>query len=98
MKTMGINNTVMTAMGNCTKVMAGANAQMDVKSISTMIRDFQKETMKTEMQNEMVGDAMDTSDAVGEEADDVYNAILGEIGMDVEVGAQTGVGAIASNK
>lgn len=50
------------------------------------------------MQNDMVADAMDVGDAVGEEADDVYNAILGEIGMDVEVGAQTGVGAIASNK
>ena len=40
MKTMGINSTVMQAMSNSTKVMAGANANMDVKSISTMIRDF----------------------------------------------------------
>jgi len=41
---------------------------------------------------------MDIGDAVGEEADDVYNQILGEIGMDVAVGATTGTGAIASNK
>ena len=71
---------------------------MDVKAIGTMIRDFQKETMKTEMNNEMMGDAMDMGDAVGEEADDVYDSILAEIGMDVENGAQIGVGGIASNK
>ena len=44
-----MNATVMNAMANSTKVMAGANSTMDVKSISTMIRDFQKESMKTEM-------------------------------------------------
>ena len=43
--------------------------------------------MKTEMQNEMVADAMDIGDGVTEEADDIYNQILGEIGMEVEAGA-----------
>ena len=71
---------------------------MDVKAIGTMIRDFQKETMKTEMNNEMMGDAMDMGDAVGDEADDVYESILGEIGMEVESSAQIGMGGIASNK
>lgn len=88
----------MGAMANSTKVMAGANSAMDVKSIAAMVRDFQKETMKTEMNNDMVGDAMDMGEGVGEEADDIYNSILGEIGMDIETGASVGVGGIASNK
>ena len=84
-------------MAASTQVMTGANAELDVKSITSMVRDFQKESMKTEMKNEMVGDAMDMGDGVGEEADDVYNSILGEIGMEVEMNAATGMGAIASN-
>ena len=56
---------------------------MDVAGISSMIREFQKESMKTEMKQEMIGDAMDMGDA-NEEADDVYNSILGEIGLQVD--------------
>ena len=84
-------------MAASTQVMTGANAELDVKSITSMVRDFQKESMKTEMKNEMVADAMDMGDGVGEEADDVYNSILGEIGMEVEMNAATGMGSIASN-
>ena len=39
--------------------------------------------MKLEMQGEMMTDAMDMGDAVDEEADDIYNGILGEVGLDV---------------
>ena len=39
---------------------------------------------------------MDMGEAT-QEADDVYNQILGEIGMDVEMGAQVGKGGIKSN-
>ena len=38
---------------------------------------------------------MEMGDDVGEEADDVYNQILGEIGMDME-GAAVGMGGIKS--
>ena len=80
-----MNATVMEAMGNCTKVMAEANAQTNVKSVTSMIRDFQKEAMKTDMKNDIVLEAMDIPFAVDQEADDVYNSILGEIGIDIDV-------------
>ena len=70
---------------------------MDVAGISSMIREFQKESMKTEMKQEMIGDAMDMGDA-NEEADDVYNSILGEIGLQVDQSAQIGTGAVPSKK
>lgn len=98
MKTMGMNATVMEAMGNCTKVMAEANAQTNVKSVTSMIRDFQKEAMKTDMKNDIVLEAMDIPFAVDQEADDVYNSILGEIGIDIDVEVQPGTCPIQPNK
>ena len=38
--------------------------------------------MKAEMNSEMINDAMDMGDA-NDEADDVYEQILGEIGMEM---------------
>ena len=53
--------------------------------------------MKAEMKQEMVAEAMDMG-TDQTEADDVYNQILGEIGVDVDMGAQVGTSAIGSNK
>ena len=53
--------------------------------------------MKVEMNQEMIGDAMDMGDA-NADADDVYNSILGEIGLEIESGVGTGVGRIATAK
>ena len=39
--------------------------------------------MKLEMQQEMMSDAMDMGDGVADDADEVYNSILGEIGLDL---------------
>ena len=50
--------------------------------------------MKAEITSEAMADAMDMGDTV-EEADDVYNQILGEIGMDME-GAAVGMGAVGN--
>ena len=51
--------------------------------------------MKSEMKQEMVADAMDMGE-LDDEADDVYNQILGEVGMSMEEGGIVGVGGIAS--
>ena len=75
--------------------MGTVNADMNISEISTLMRNFQKEQMKSEMKQEMVADAMDMGD-VNEEADDVYNQILGEVGFIMEDGAIVGVGGIAS--
>ena len=42
--------------------------------------------MKAEMNSEMIGDAMDMGEA-NEDADEVYDQILGEIGMELSTGA-----------
>ena len=73
--------------------MQSANADMNIQDISQMIRSFTKESMKAEMNQEMVADAMDMGE-VGEEADDVYNQILGEVGLKMEEGATVGTGKI----
>ena len=59
------------------------------------MKDFQKEQMKQEMNSEMIGEAMDIGDANTEEADGVYNQILGELEMEVNMGAQIGSAGIA---
>ena len=55
---------------------------------------------KQEMNNEMITDAFDMAEGMGvaEDADDVYNGILGEIGMQgaAQVGNNVGTSAIAS--
>mmetsp|Transcript_13651 Transcript_13651/g.21374 ORF Transcript_13651/g.21374 Transcript_13651/m.21374 type:complete len:132 (-) Transcript_13651:77-472(-) len=93
---MSTQKTMMEALSNSAKIMGKVNEDMNVQEISTMVKTFQKEQMKAEMNQEMVAEAMDMGDAA-EEADDVYNQILGEIGMNMESGANVGVGAIKSN-
>ena len=51
--------------------------------------------MKAEIAGEQMQDAMDMGADVEGEADDVYEQILGEIGMDMQ-GAAVGMGGIAS--
>ena len=76
----------MEALKNSSEVMGKVNSEMNISDIQSMVKNFQKESMKAEMNQEMMTDAMDMGDAT-EEADDVYNQILGEIGMDIEAGA-----------
>ncbi len=63
---------IMESLSGATKVMGAVNADMNIQEISTLMKNFQKEQMKSEMNQEMVSDAMDMGDDV-EEADDVYN-------------------------
>ena len=66
---------------------------MDVKAIGDLMKTFQKEAMKSEMKMEFMQDAMDMDDT-GEEADGVYNQILGEIGMQMDTETNVAVGVI----
>ena len=64
--------------------MATANENMNVSEISTLMKNFQKEQMKQEMNGEMVAEVMDMGgEGVGEEADAIYDSILAELAMDV---------------
>ena len=77
-------------------VMNEADKNMSISDVTKMLTDFEKAGMKMEMKNDAMTDAMGQED--NGEADEIYGAIMGEIGMSVEIGASTGVGAIASNK
>ena len=76
--------------------MGAVNQDMNINEIQTLMKNFQKEQMKTEMKQEMIADAMDIGADVAEEADDVYNQILGEVGLGMENGVAVATGAIAS--
>ena len=95
LSSMNTQTQVMESMGTATKVMQKVNKDMNIQEISAMMKDFQKEQMKAEIAGEQIQDAMDMGADVEGEADDVYNQILGEIGMDMQ-GAAVGMGGIAS--
>ena len=88
----------MTALAGSTQVMANVNENMDVAGVRNTLMEFNKAMGKAEMNQEMMGDAMDMMDGegVGEDADDVYDGILGEIGLAGanQVGNNVGTGAI----
>uniref|UniRef100_A0A7S3SYF4 Uncharacterized protein n=1 Tax=Strombidinopsis acuminata TaxID=141414 RepID=A0A7S3SYF4_9SPIT len=74
----------MQALGGSTKVMQNINENMDIAQIRDVLKDFNKEMAKADMNGEMMGDAMDMMADPSEQADadDVYNGIMGEIGID----------------
>ena len=94
---MGTQQTVMESLSSASKIMGKVNEDMNIADIQKMMKEFQKEQMKAEMNQEMVGEAMDMGD-MNEEADEVFDQILGEIGMKMEGEAIVGSGQIAGNK
>ena len=74
--------------------MSNANENMDVSAIRDTLKEFNKEMEKAGMKQEMIGDAMDMMEDPSQQADadEVYNGILGEIGME---GAQQMGGPIS---
>ena len=45
------------------------------------MKTFEKEAIKAGMNQEIIDDIMNVDGEVGQEADDVYNEIIGEMGM-----------------
>ena len=64
---------VLQAMGSASEALSITNENMDISSISKMLGQFEKEKMKFEMKNEVMGDAMAATAEQEDEADDVYN-------------------------
>ena len=75
----------MGALKGSTGVMAKINEDMDVAAIRDVLKQFNKEMGKAEMNGEMMDDAMEMMENPGmqEDAEDVYESILGEIGMEI---------------
>tara|TARA_B110001450_G_C17496526_1_gene430519 strand:- start:89 stop:403 length:315 start_codon:yes stop_codon:yes gene_type:complete len=76
--------------------MAEADKNMSIGDVTKMLTDFEKAGMKMEMKNDAMTDAMGQED--NGEADEIYGAIMSEIGVDIDMGATTGAGVIQSNK
>ena len=75
------------AIGSVTESMKTANKQMDMKQTMKIMTDFQKEnerlTVKEEMMDDVLMDAFDT-EGVEEEADQVTNQVLAELGVELD--------------
>ena len=70
--------------------MAKLNEDMDIAAIQGVLKTFNKESMKAEFNQEAVNDAMEMGmDNVDEQADDIYNGILGEIGLEYQIADPT---------
>ena len=95
-----INATMLDSLKGVNKVMGSVNANMNPQEMNKIMRDFAKETEKMNIQGEMMNDAMD---AMGDgetenQADEVYNQILGEIGMSTNAEMVAGSGNIEANQ
>ena len=96
MQSMQMNQNIMGALKGSSAVMAKINEDMNVNEIRDVLKEFNKEMGKAEMKSEMVGDAFDMMEDPNQQADaeDLYNGILGEIGLEYTVGQA----AVSSNK
>ena len=86
LSTAEINQSMVDALKGVNTVMEKVNDNMDISTISQILKEFAKNSEKMEMKQEMMGDAidsgLDTADDV-EAADKVYAQICDEIGVDL---------------
>ena len=86
LSTAEINQSMVDALKGVNTVMEKVNDNMDISTISQILKEFAKNSEKMEMKQEMMGDAIDsglgTADDV-EAADKVYAQICDEIGVDL---------------
>ena len=86
MSTMSSYQEIIKSVAGSTQVMTRLNEDMDIASIQNVLKTFNKESMKAEFNQEAVNDAREMGmDNVDEQADDIYNGILGEIGLEYQI-------------
>ena len=86
MSTMASYQEIVKSISGSSNVLAKLNDDMDIASIQNVLKNFNKESMKAEFNQEAVNDAMEMGmDNVDEQADDIYNGILGEIGLEYQM-------------
>lgn len=72
------------AMKNTTKAMVKMNKAVDAPAINKMMAEFEKENMKSEMMQEIMGEMLDDAmeqDGDAEESDKIVSQVLDEIGI-----------------
>ncbi|XP_072512987.1 charged multivesicular body protein 2b [Salminus brasiliensis] len=74
------------AMGTTAKTMQAVNKKMDPQKTLQTMQNFQKETAKMEMTEEMINDTLDEifeDSGDEEESQDIVNQVLDEIGIEI---------------
>ncbi|KAL5009903.1 hypothetical protein ScPMuIL_012208 [Solemya velum] len=85
-KIMHSNMKMAGAMGTTTKAMQDMNKVMDPQKTAKMMQDFEKESTKMGMTEEMINDSLDdilTESGDEEEEDAIVNQVLDEIGIEI---------------
>ena len=97
---MQTQQTIMGALKGSSQVMAKINEDMDVGAIRDVLKEFNKQMGKAEMQGDMVNDAFDMMEDPGmaQDADDVYSSILDEVGLQMSAGTAVSTKKIASKQ
>merc|ERR1712070_1193373 len=92
-----VNGQTVAALQGVNKVMQGVNETMNMNQMKDICKEFAKQQGKMEQNAEMMNDQMDMMNPAGteEEADDVYNQILGDIGMGLNNNMAVADGGIA---
>jgi division protein CdvB (Snf7/Vps24/ESCRT-III family) len=76
-----------TAIGSVTETMKVANSAMDVKQTTKIMTEFQRENERMEVKGEMMDDMLAAAfdgDEIEEEADQVTNQVLAELGVELD--------------
>jgi charged multivesicular body protein 2A len=84
LQTVKSHQAMAEAMQNTAKAMSKMNKAVDVPTINKMMADFERENTKTEMMQEIMGDALDDAmqgEDNEEEEDRIVNQVLDEIGI-----------------
>merc|ERR1712126_802082 len=97
---MNANVKMASSMGAATKAMGTMNKQVNPMALQQTLKEFEQESAKMDMADEMMGDTLDDLfDASGdeEEQDAIVNQVLDEIGIEV-TGKLTDAPAPSSSK
>jgi len=88
MASMQMNQQVLQSLQSSTQVMSAVNADMNPAQMQQTMKAFAMEMEKAGIQSEMMGDAFDMMEdpSAALDAEDVYNGILGEIGLEYTSG------------
>ena len=88
---------MMESLKGVNTVMQQVNGSMNMQDMTKVMKEFSMETEKMGMQQEMMNDQFDMMSDPAEEgqADEVYQQILGEIGMQVGGDMATNTNQIA---
>eukprot|EP00055_Hartaetosiga_balthica_P000659 m.137159 g.137159 ORF g.137159 m.137159 type:complete len:207 (+) comp11333_c0_seq1:108-728(+) len=82
-KTMDSTANLARIMGNTTKVMTATNKQMDMQKMMKTLEQFNAESMKIDMSEELLDDAFESAFEDEGESDELLDQVFTEIGLDV---------------